>query len=199
MLGNNMDERSGAVEAKIIQTTIDCIEKHGITGTTIRRIALMAGINVAAINYYFRSKDALLRRCMETTLANAFDLAGMPDMPGLGPQERCAAIMLEILEGGIRFPGLTRAHFHKLIAEGQSDSMLADSVNGFIEDLGADLRDRGCAMEPKSLDRALRQILSAVLMTALAPSLFLPDEKGRASQGNEGRAAVDRLVALLLI
>jgi len=198
MLGNNMDERSGAVEAKIILTTIDCIEKHGIVGTTVRRIAEMAGINVAAINYYFRSKEELIRRCMATTLANAFDLAGMPDMPGLGPQERCAAIMLEILQGGIRFPGLTRAHFHKLIADGQSDSMLADSVNGFIEDLGADLRDRGCAMEPRSLDRALRQILSAVLMTALAPSLFMP-ERDRGQRGDEGRAVVDRLVALLLI
>ncbi len=193
-----MEERSGAIENKIILTTIDCIEKHGIVGTTIRRIAEMAGINVAAINYYFRSKEELIRRCMATTLANAFDLAGMPDMPGLGSKERCAAIMLEILQGGIRFPGLTRAHFHKLIAEGQGDSMLASSINGFIKDLGADLRSRGCPMEPKSLDAALRQILSMVLMTALAPSLFLPDEKGRASRGNEGRAAVDRLVALLL-
>jgi AcrR family transcriptional regulator len=192
-----MEESSSAVEYKIVLKTIDCIEKYGITGTTIRRIAESAGINVAAINYYFRSKEVLIRRCMETTLANAFALGGMPEMPGLGPKERCAAIMLEILRGGIKYPGLTRAHFHKLIAEGEADPLLAGSIAGFIDNLGADLRSRGCSMEPPALGNALRQIVSAVLMAALAPGILLPGEKQNAS-GEEGRDFVGRLVDRLL-
>ena len=54
-----MDEKTDSVEDRIILAAIECIEKYGISGATNRQIALIAGVNNAAINYYFRSKDEL--------------------------------------------------------------------------------------------------------------------------------------------
>ena len=65
-----MDDIS--VEEKIIRATIDCIEEFGIVGATTRRIAKSAEVNIAAINYYFRSKDRLIEIGLHQTMENSF-------------------------------------------------------------------------------------------------------------------------------
>ena len=60
------------VKQKIIQTTIECIEQKGIQHATIRIIADMAGVNVAAINYHFGSKEQLFQIVMDATLNESF-------------------------------------------------------------------------------------------------------------------------------
>lgn len=42
--------------------------EHGVAGTTVRAITAEAGVNVAAINYYFRSKDDLYREVVNRRL-----------------------------------------------------------------------------------------------------------------------------------
>jgi AcrR family transcriptional regulator len=158
-------------EQRILLTTIECIEKYGISGATNRRIAEAAGVNIAAINYYFRTKEILIQRVMEITLKNAFDLSDLPAMPGGQAQERCVAIFLKFLEGGLRYPNLTRAHFHSLLVEGQPDAALYRHVRQFVEEQARDLRERGATLEPEALQTVLMQIFFVVVMAALAPSL----------------------------
>ena len=157
-----MDEKPAGVEDRIILAAIECIEKYGISGATNRRIALTAGVNNAAINYYFRSKEVLINRCMEITLKNAFDLSDMPPMPDASAQERCIAILMSIVEGGYQYPGITRAHFFNLLVEGKSDILLVEHINRFIDALAEDLQDRGCGLAQDELKLALTQIVSAV-------------------------------------
>ena len=167
-----MNEKTTSVEQKIISATIDCIEKYGISGATNRQIAQVAGVNIAAINYYFRSKDALIQRCMEITMKNAFDLTDFPLMPETSAQDRCMAIIDNLIEGGFRFPGLSKAHFYTLLAEGQYDPLLVKYVNQFIDELTHDLLDHGCTLDESEIKIALIQIVSAVMQAILAPELF---------------------------
>jgi AcrR family transcriptional regulator len=55
---------------KIITATIELIKKSGEETTNIstRTIAKKIGANVAAVNYYFDSKDHLIRVCIERIL-----------------------------------------------------------------------------------------------------------------------------------
>ena len=192
-----MRENPVSVEDKIIQTTIDCIETYGFTGATNRRIAEAAGVNIASINYYFRSKEILIQRVMEITLNNAFDLSNVPPMPGATVQQRCIAIFLEILEGGLRYPNLTRAHFHNLLVEGQPDAILQAHVTRFIDAQAADLLARGSSLSQEELQVALMQIFSAVAMAVLAPSLV--SRSGIDLRNSDsGKAYTTRLVEKLL-
>ena len=192
-----MRENPVSVEDKIIQTTIDCIETYGFTGATNRRIAEAAGVNIAAINYYFRSKEILIQRVMEITLNNAFDLSNVPPMPGATVQQRCIAIFLEILEGGLRYPNLTRAHFHNLLVEGQPDAILQAYVTRFIDAQAADLLARGSSLSQEEIQVALMQIFSAVAMAVLAPSLV--SRSGIDLRNSDSsKAYVTRLVEKLL-
>jgi AcrR family transcriptional regulator len=60
---------------RIVLATIGCVERYGVTGTTVRRIAEEAGVNIAAINYYFGSKEKLLGTAFAHTLHEGFPKA----------------------------------------------------------------------------------------------------------------------------
>jgi AcrR family transcriptional regulator len=167
-----MEYASDSVEEKIITATIECLEKNGVQGTTNRKIAEIAGINSAAINYYFRSKEILVQHAMEKTLANAFDWKDIATLPGNTPQEHCAAIFINLVEGAVNYPGITRAHFYDLLSTGNYNTLIVKRMNEFIMHLGADLQERELHMEKHALENACMQITSAVFFFILSPKLF---------------------------
>jgi AcrR family transcriptional regulator len=56
-----------------VLAALTCIERDGIEATGIREIAREAGVNSAAINYYFQSKDKLLAIALERSLEQLFE------------------------------------------------------------------------------------------------------------------------------
>jgi AcrR family transcriptional regulator len=53
---------------KIIHMTMNMIAEEGFQNITIRKIAARAGVNVAAVNYHFGSKDALINESLRHVL-----------------------------------------------------------------------------------------------------------------------------------
>lgn len=49
-----------ATREQILEVTLDFIRREGLASLTIRKIAERAGVNVAAVNYHFGSKEALV-------------------------------------------------------------------------------------------------------------------------------------------
>jgi hypothetical protein len=140
----------------------------------------------------------LIQRVMEITLKNAFDLNDFSPMPGASAQERCTAIFLEILEGGLQYPGTTRAHFHNLLAEGQVDAVLEKHLKRFLDDLAMDLQERGAAQAPAELKLSLMQIFSVILVAVLAPSFFEQGPGLNLRDPDARRVYIHRLVQNLL-
>lgn len=162
------------VEIKIIDAAISCIEEFGLSGATNRRIAEKAGVNLAAINYYFRSKDNLIDKVMETTLNNAFDWSDIEQLPGNTAKERCAAVFEHLIQGGCEYPGITRAHFTDLFVTGNYSSLMIQKYNAFMYKLVEDLANRGVSISREMLKIACTQIAQACLMSALAPQINTP-------------------------
>jgi len=54
-----------STEQKIIMATIQLLGTDGIRKLTIRRVAERSRVNVAAINYYFRSKENLIDKALQ--------------------------------------------------------------------------------------------------------------------------------------
>jgi AcrR family transcriptional regulator len=167
-----MADQESTTEQKIIEAAIQSIERYGIQGTTNRKIAEIAGVNNAAINYYFRSKDALVQRCMEVTLDNAFDWKDFSKLPYGTPRERCQVVFNDLIVGGTNFPGLTRSHFYDLFASGSYDILGLKKYNEFIERLAQELEGLGSDLSHDELRLALVQIASSVIMMILAPGMF---------------------------
>lgn len=60
---NKKNSRTAPPEVRrkqLIDATITCVAKYGITGTTISAVTKEAGLSLGLANFHFKSKDALL-------------------------------------------------------------------------------------------------------------------------------------------
>ena len=167
-----MSTISHSVEEKIVNAAIECIEQYGVSGATSRKISAAAGVNVAAINYYFRSKEVLIQKAMERTMDHAFDWSDFPDAPSLTVQQRCYNIFNHLIEGGVNFPGVTRAHFHDLLSEGNYDALVVKRLIVFTRQLVDDLEAHGYKGNRADLELAVMQIMNGAFMSILVPHLY---------------------------
>ena len=55
------DDRT--TRARIRDAAIDCIAQHGLTDTTVRKIAAAAGVSPGLVIHHFGSMDALREAC----------------------------------------------------------------------------------------------------------------------------------------
>lgn len=164
-----------AIEQKIIRAAIQCIETYGLMGVTSRRIAEIANVNHAAINYYFRSKENLIAKAMELTINVAFNWERLDSLPGETARERCIAIFENMLIGGSQYPEIMRAHFYRYMTGISDGTVVQDPYNDFMVKLCKDLTDRGTDLSQSELKLACTQIASACFMIILVPKLNAPD------------------------
>lgn len=156
-MGSEMND----MEHKIIEAAIACIEEYGINDTTVRKIAAKAGVNIAAINYYFGSKDDLFARVMEITLQNAFDWEHFESSDNSTPKERLTRILEHLTAGAQNYPQITRTHFYGWIGSNKTDPEILKHLQVFLERLYQDLTIRGAALKEKELRFAILQAFSA--------------------------------------
>lgn len=69
MLIKNLDNEQNTKDI-ILKTTINLINSEGFESITVRRIATLANVNVASINYHFKSKDNLINESLKIITAN---------------------------------------------------------------------------------------------------------------------------------
>jgi AcrR family transcriptional regulator len=172
LAGFMTEEQIISPEMRIIQATIECIERYGLQGATNRRIAEVADVNVAAINYYFRSKQNLIDRVMDITLDNAFDWNDLLPLPGDTPQEWCVEILLHLMIGARNYPGITRAHFQDIILDGDYHSLAARRMSAFMAQWARELKNRGLKMPEAELQTAVAELGFAFISAAMAPRFF---------------------------
>lgn len=86
--GSSRRDRS---RRELLQTAIDCFSRHGYQGTSIDRIARMAGVTKGAIYYHFRDKADLLAAAVDDRVG-AFEQRVQSACEGAGPSEALDAI-----------------------------------------------------------------------------------------------------------
>ncbi|MFJ7213666.1 TetR family transcriptional regulator [Amycolatopsis sp. NPDC098790] len=170
------------------QTVLDAARRRfatdGFKGTTIRAVAADAGVNVALVMQYFRSKDELFGAVMSISadaLARIADAFGGP-VESVG--ERVIRAYLAVWEGDQPDADALRAMLHGVITNEQANTQLRE----FIESrLSEDVRHLGL----DSHDAAVR--------VALATSMLIGITVGRqivqvaALVGEEREAIVRRV------
>jgi AcrR family transcriptional regulator len=58
---NSIREPEGGTKSRILETATRLFAEHGLDGVALRDIAIDAGVNNAAVNYHFGSKELLIR------------------------------------------------------------------------------------------------------------------------------------------
>ena len=185
------EERGPGTRERILVSAIERIERDGAATLTTRAIAAAAGVNVAAINYYFRTKGALLRSALELAWANAArDFAAILEAPGPDAGAGLPALVTAMLEGGFRFPEMTRsiiAASPGWNAGGYAGESPMETMNGLLSRAALlALAVREAPAEP-AFGMRLAMLLSAILFPIVSggPGAIpwlgpLSDEAGRA-------------------
>ena len=94
-------------EEKILDRALFLIGQTGSTKITIRSIAKEAGVNVAAVNYYFGSKDEMMRRVDEFYLKNTIETYAALDCDDFNDSQKILNWADAVMEYSLRYPGIT--------------------------------------------------------------------------------------------
>lgn len=188
---------------RIVAATLACIDKDGIDGITIRTIARTAGVNVAAINYYFRTKDHLVALVLERALDRGVEdpLAEFDRLVASGKDARTAltVVLDDVVAHAVRCPRTAFAHFHGPLVLQDYRRDVVVRTNALLERLFQRLRRRLVGRGDEAKRAALAHVWSAVLMTSLAPSLLRPFVRMDLRSAKKRRAWVTALVHRALI
>jgi len=105
---------SDKTKEKILQTTLQIISTEGIKGITIRKIAKISGVNVAAINYHFKSKENLLIESLKLFGQKMKITFTELDTLPLSPKEKLKHFLLNFLDSQIKYPGFMRSQIERI-------------------------------------------------------------------------------------
>src|SRR3989304_1332708 len=105
------------VRERILLAAMECLERGGIESLTVRSISSAAGVNVAAVNYYFGSKARLVEEMRDRQLASGFSdplaeldaLLAQPDMPRAEALQRFLAGFIGDM---VKYPRTVEAYLH---------------------------------------------------------------------------------------
>lgn len=158
---------------RLIEAAIREIERRGLSQLTVRAVATAAAMNVAAVNYHFRSKQALVAAALESTVEHMLGdtdeiLARLKE----DPQAVLAELFTYYLEGALRYPRICKAHLH--------EAFVADDYGGAFPRLFApallrlreELRSLVPALDQRQSERRVVASLSAVFFPAFFGGLY---------------------------
>lgn len=183
------------MEERIVNAAIACIEREGLHHVTIRGIAHEAGVNSAAISYYFRSKEKLVERALRTTLSNAFeDWEKLLADRGGDLRSVLRSVLGEMCEGTRRYPGLVKAHLYDTFVEGASHTPFMRRFNEFLIALAGKMKSSASRVTDREIGIALTQVTSAILLPGIFPGLFRANIGVDLGDARSRAAYVDRLI-----
>lgn len=164
-------------EARIILATIACIERYGFTGATVRRITQAAGVNIAAINYYFGSKEALLESALAQTLHEALPKALMEATDLVARQRgNVEAGIREFFRGylpnAFSYPRISVAHLRAALLDQDYSGPAVAAAREFME--GFYRLVAPAMLQRTELERrlAVLQVWATIFNLAMLPQLF---------------------------
>jgi AcrR family transcriptional regulator len=127
-------QRSRETLSRLLHAAVEVLDRRGLAGATIPRIAQAAGVAPASIYRRFRDRDALLRaaflRVLEqsaTSTRSALRLESFQDRTLEGV---IRSIVGASIQQYVRYPALMRAFFR--FAENDSDQNFRGSALGMI-------------------------------------------------------------------
>ena len=168
-----MASRKQQIKEKILVSAIEHIEEKGIQALTIRAVAAKAGVNSAAVNYYFGTKEALVEEALARTLEEFKRIpAETLQAENTDSQTRLREFFVALFEGLVRWPRIARAHLQSPLFQADYGTPFIDTFNSFLIGLLQQLEEMPLGSREENLRVRIIQTISAVLIPGLMPGLF---------------------------
>jgi AcrR family transcriptional regulator len=172
-----MSNKEMSGRERIYMATVRIIGKEGVRALTTRKIAQEAGVNIAAINYYYGSKDKLVEEALNGTLKEMTDFpSDLLDVEALELPARLQAFFQGLMGSMLKYPGIPRAHLYAPLVENDFSTPFVRLFQDFLEDVHTKLTEKGVRVKVKDLDlrMAIIQMFSALVLPGMFPQMFEP-------------------------
>lgn len=166
MVPASHDANRVETKQEILKTTLRILESEGIQKLTVRKIAAQAGVNVAAVNYHFGSKDRVVFEALNILRAHfgmAFAHLRNAERP---PRERLVAFMTAYCDTVFEYPNLVKAFVNQSL-----NIEIQQNYEAFVRQEGLALITQTLAEIITASDETLRmkaiQMMSSLILILL--------------------------------
>jgi len=182
-----MNSAEETTRDKVLKTTVRLLAKSEPSLLTIRQIAAEAGVNVAAVNYHFQSKENLIDEAIFAFSQDAFT-AGLKLLkePSLPPQDRLSSFFKGYAYGLMEFRGATRTAFMGIMNATNGEGKYAGMMSELLSAARENVRDLIGGEDETEQSRKTIMLFSGVVFPFLFADMF------RASSGIDYRDRLER-------
>ncbi len=133
-----MSPEEASTKERILKTAAALLFKGGPESFTTRTLAQEAGVNTAAINYHFKSKENLIEEAVYTASARAFSagLAILRDV-SIQPRERLTRFYQGYAMGLVEYKWITRTAFRDFIMRDRGGSRYEGLLQEMVTETAA--------------------------------------------------------------
>lgn len=166
----NLDNEQNTKDL-ILKTTIELINSEGFDSITIRRIATLANVNVASINYHFKSKDNLINEALKiitSTFRHAFVILSEDSS---NPREQLESFVKKYIKIAFDYPKIMK----QVLSHGIFSFPVQQEYISFFKDLGFDkLKEIISRITGEKDDKKLTLKVLQLLGSILFPVVMSP-------------------------
>ncbi len=122
------NERS-ETEERIIKAALGIMGKQGVLKFTVRDIARQANVNLAAINYYFRSKENLFKEIEKYFDRSIIEINKTLDDADLEPMKRLVTWAKQYMKNLSDNPGIIWMLAYKVLKKEKIEKTMENFIN----------------------------------------------------------------------
>lgn len=93
---------------RIIKVTMEIIAAEGFQNVTVRKIATRAEVNIAAVNYHYGCKDAVINEALKTVTSKLVDAFRHLKDNELKPEEKMRMFVVDYINVLFLYPDIIR-------------------------------------------------------------------------------------------
>jgi AcrR family transcriptional regulator len=160
------------VREKIILAAIRCLEREGLHSVTTRTIAKEAEVNVAAINYYFGTKEKLMDEALRHAMNNALGDLGEIMAGSEDPSFKLFTVFNLFFTGMIRYPGLMKAFFYDPFIQKNYTGPFAHRFSIMLNELHQRLEPLVDEENKATFKLSITQMCASMIFMGLFPNFF---------------------------
>jgi TetR/AcrR family transcriptional regulator, regulator of cefoperazone and chloramphenicol sensitivity len=154
---------------KILEATLEIISSQGFQNVTIRKIATNAGVNVAAINYHFGSKDNVINAALEYLMVQAKNIFKCLKNNHETPEQRLENFVNKLSKNFLKYPD----QIQYLIYQSIHDQSTQNKFQEYLKAEGIDLIKATIRQIRLTEDDAALQMRIVQLFSCLAFPVLL--------------------------
>ncbi|MCM3339718.1 TetR/AcrR family transcriptional regulator [Paenibacillus sp. MER TA 81-3] len=160
-----------STKENILNVTLELIKSEGFEAVTVRKIASLANVNIALVNYHFGSKQKLISEAVKVLLTSFQESFEVLDDLTLSPKERLKMFLLQYVSTIQQYPELVK----RIITQGAVTFESQYEYGIFLKTMGfhkvqAILQELTGEEDAEKLMMMMTQVFGAVFL----PTLMLP-------------------------